>query len=264
MILVSDGNSVAAGKKFDLTGEVALVTGATSGIGWQLAKVLARAGAHVAVTGRRTERLEELVAEIEAFDGRALPIMLDVTDYPSIENVVAVAEAELGPISVLINNSGVSNPKPTLKVTFDDYDFEMDTNAKGAFFVAQAVAKRMIEHKIKGRIINIASIGGIRVLGQLAVYCMSKAAIIQMTKVMATEWARKDIAVNAICPGYIETEMNSDFFQSELGEVLINQMPQKKLGPIDGMDRLVLMLASEDSGFITGAAITADGAQVLM
>jgi hypothetical protein len=142
--------------------------------------------------------------------------------------------------------------------TESDFDFVMDTNAKGAFFVAQAVGKRMIERGQGGRIVHIASLAGIRVLGQLSVYCMSKAAAVQMTRAMALEWSRFNINVNAICPGYIETEINRDHFRSEAGQKLVNLLPRKRIGKPEDLDGLILLLASERSGFINGSIITAD------
>ena len=197
------------GYSIDLSGRVALVTGASSGLGSQFAKVLARAGAGVVLAGRRVDRLKQLRAEIEADGGDAHVVALDVTDLDSIKSAVAHAETEMGAIDILINNSGVSTTQKLVDVTEDDYNFVFDTNTKGAFFVAQEVGKRMIARAkgaapgsySHGRIINIASMAGLRVLGQIGVYCMSKSAVIHMTKSMALEWGKFGINVNAICPG---------------------------------------------------------------
>ncbi len=243
---------------FVLDGKVAFVTGASSGLGRRFALTLAKAGAKVAIAARRAEKLEELANEIAQFDGRAMPVTCDVTDMDSITAAVGAAETELGPVSILINNSGVAAQKKIVDTDEGDYDFVMDTNVKGAYFVAKAVAQSMIRHQIPGRVINIASVAGLRVLRQLSVYCMSKAAVVQMTKAMAVEWARHGINVNAICPGYIETEMNSDFWQTDEGMRMIKGLPRQRVGDPGDLDGLILMLSADDSRFINGAVITAD------
>jgi NAD(P)-dependent dehydrogenase (short-subunit alcohol dehydrogenase family) len=244
--------------EIDLSGKVALVTGASSGLGARFAKVLAQAGATVALAARRVERLKELRAEIDAEGGEAHVYELDVTDLTSVRACVARVENDLKKIDILVNNSGVSAQGRLLDVTEEDYDYVMDTNLKGAFFVGQQVAKVMTAKKTPGRIINIASVAGMKVLSQLSVYCMSKAAAIHMTKAMALEWGRYGINVNAICPGYIETEINSTYFKSENGQKLMNLLPRRRLGQPDDLDGLLLLLASDASGFINGAAIAAD------
>jgi NAD(P)-dependent dehydrogenase (short-subunit alcohol dehydrogenase family) len=244
--------------EIDLSGKVALVTGASSGLGARFAKVLAQAGATVALAARRVERLKELRAEIDAEGGEAHVYELDVTDLTSVRACVAQVENDLKKIDILVNNSGVSAQGRLLDVTEEDYDYVMDTNLKGAFFVGQQVAKVMTAKKTPGRIINIASVAGMKVLSQLSVYCMSKAAAIHMTKAMALEWGRYGINVNAICPGYIETEINSTYFKSENGQKLMNLLPRRRLGQPDDLDGLLLLLASDASGFINGAAIAAD------
>lgn len=251
------------GIEVNFEGKVALVTGASSGLGARFAKILAEAGATVVLAARRTERLKELRAEIEAAGGAARMVQLDVTDHDSIKSAVAHAETEAGPIDILVNNSGVSTTQKLVDVTPDDYDFVMDTNTKGAFFVAQEVAKRMILHskaepKRQFRIINIASVAGLRVLSQIGVYCMSKAAVVQMTKAMALEWGRYGINVNAICPGYIETEINRDYFASDGGQKLVAMLPRKRVGQPEDLDGLLLLLAADESRFMNGAIITAD------
>lgn len=247
----------------DLNGKVALVTGASSGLGARFAKILAEAGAQVVLAARRVERLKELRAEIESNGGAAHLVALDVTDYASIKSAIAHAETEAGPIDILINNSGVSSTQRLVDVTPEDYRQVMDTNLQGAFFVAQEAAKRMIL-RAKGdptrqhRIINIASVAGLRVLSQIGVYCMSKAGVVQMTKAMALEWGRHGINVNAICPGYIETEINREYFQSEGGQKLIDMLPRKRIGHPEDLDGLLLLLSADESRFINGAIITAD------
>ncbi len=241
-----------------LDGKTALVTGASSGLGRQFALTLARAGAKVALCARRTDRLEALAEEIAAFDGRAIPLQMDVTDQASIAAAFEAAETELGALDILVNNSGVSVMKAVLDVTEDDYDFIMDTNAKGAFFVAQEAARRMVRHGNGGRIVNIASVAGLRVIGKLSVYCMSKAAVVQMTKAMALELGRYNINVNAICPGYIETEINADYWATEGGKKLIAMLPRRRVGKPEDLDGLLLLLAGGQSDFINGAVIAAD------
>lgn len=250
---------------FDLSGKTALVTGASSGLGKRFALVLAQAGAHVVLASRRTERLKEVRAEIEAAGGAAHVVAMDVTDISSIRAAVAQAEAECSAIDVLVNNSGVSTTSKLIDVTPDDFDFVFDTNTRGAFFVAQEVGKRMIsramaagERMPSGRIINIASVAAVKVLSQIGTYSMSKAAVTQMTKAMALEWGRYNINVNAICPGYIVTELNAEHFSSAAGQKLVQMLPRKRLGSPEDLDGLLLLLASEQSRFINGAVITAD------
>lgn len=251
------------GIEVNFEGKIALITGASSGLGARFAKVLAQAGAQVVLASRRIEPLKELRAEIEADGGAAHVVALDVTDYASIKAAVAHAETEAGPLDILVNNSGVSTTQRLIDVTPDDYAFVMDTNQRGAFFVAQEVAKRMIarakgDPKKQHRIINIASVAGLRVLPQIGIYCMSKAAVVHMTKSMAVEWGRFGINVNAICPGYISTEINQAHFETEQGRTLINMLPRKRLGQPEDLDGLLLLLASEESRFINGAIVTAD------
>jgi len=251
------------GIEVNFNGKVALVTGASSGLGARFAKILAEAGAQVVLAARRVERLKELRAEIESNGGAAHLVALDVTDYASIKSAIAHAETEAGPIDILINNSGVSSTQRLVDVTPEDYRQVMDTNLQGAFFVAQEAAKRMIL-RAKGdptrqhRIVNIASVAGLRVLSQIGVYCMSKAGVVQMTKAMALEWGRYGINVNAICPGYIETEINREYFQSEGGQKLIDMLPRKRIGHPEDLDGLLLLLSADESRFINGAIITAD------
>lgn len=250
----------------DLSGRVALVTGASSGLGTQFARTLASAGAAVVLASRRVERLKTLRAEIEAAGGDAHVVSLDVTDPDSIKSAVAHAETEVGPIDILVNNSGVSTTQKLTEVTPDDYDFVFDTNTRGAFFVAQEVGKRMLARArgaapgtyTGGRIVNVASMAGLRVLGQIGVYCMSKAAVIHMTKAMALEWGKFGINVNAICPGYIDTEINHHHWETEGGQKLISMLPRKRIGKPQDLDALLVMLCSNESHFINGAVIAAD------
>lgn len=250
----------------DLSGRVAFVTGASSGLGAQFARTLARAGAGVVLASRRIEKLKELRARIEGEGGDAHVVELDVTDHDSIKAAVAHAETEMGSIDILVNNSGVSTTQRIQDVTPEDYDFIFNTNVKGAFFVAQEVGKRMLARSrgaapgsfTGGRIINIASMAGLKVLPQIGAYCMSKAAVVQMTRAMALEWGKFGINTNAICPGYIDTEINHHHWQTEQGQKLVNMLPRKRVGSPDDLDALLVMLASDQSHFINGAVIAAD------
>ena len=250
----------------DLSGRVAFVTGASSGLGAQFAKTLSRAGAAVVLASRRVERLKDLRAEIDGEGGDAHVIELDVTDVDSIKSAIAHAETEVGSIDILINNSGVSTTQRIQDVAEEDFDFIFNTNVKGAFFVAQEVGKRMLARAkgsapgtyTGGRIVNIASMAGLRVLPQIGVYCMSKAAVVQMTKAMAVEWGRFGINVNAICPGYIDTEINHHHWQTEQGQKLVQMLPRKRLGQATDLDALLVMLCANESHFINGAVISAD------
>ena len=247
----------------NLKEKIALVTGASSGLGAQFARVLAANGALVVLAARREDRLKELRAEIESRGGAADVVPMDVTDLGSIESAVARIEAENGPIDILVNNSGVSTVSRLTDVTPVDYDFTFNTNVKGAFFVAQAVARRMIarsqqQQDFRGRIVNIASVAAFKVLSQIGVYCMTKAAVVQMTRAQALEWGRYGINVNAICPGYIRTEINQDHWDSDKGQKLMQMLPRKRIGTPADLDSALLMLVADESQFINGAAITAD------
>jgi NAD(P)-dependent dehydrogenase (short-subunit alcohol dehydrogenase family) len=250
----------------DLGGRVALVTGASSGLGVQFAKTLARAGAAVVLAARRVDRLHDLRAEIESEGGDAHVVPLDVTDLASIRSAVAHAETEVGTIDILVNNSGVSATRKLLDVTPEDYDAVMATNTRGAFFVAQEVARRMVARAqgrapgtyTGGRIVNIASVAGLRVIPQIGVYAMSKAAIVHMTRAMAQEWGRYGINVNAICPGYIDTEINHAHWQTPAGQRLVEMLPRKRVGQVQDLDSVLMMLCAKESHFINGAIIQAD------
>jgi len=250
----------------DLAGRVAFITGASSGLGAQFAQTLARAGAAVVLASRRMERLKDLRARIEAEGGNAHVVELDVTDHDSIKSAVAHAETHVGSIDILINNSGVSTTQRIQDVTEADFDFTIDTNVKGAFFVAQEVGKRMLARArgaapgtyTGGRIVNIASAAGLRALPQISVYAMSKAAVIHMTRAMAVEWGRFGINVNALCPGYIDTEINHHHWQTEQGQKLVQMLPRKRVGQVQDLDAVLVMLCANQSHFINGAVIAAD------
>ena len=212
------------------------------------------------------ERLKELRAEIESAGGVAYVVTLDVTDLNSIKAAVAHTETEMGGIDILVNNSGVSTTQKLVDVSEEDYDFIFNTNTKGAFFVAQEVGKRMLARAkgaapgtfTGGRIVNIASMAGMRVLSQIGVYAMSKAAVIHMTRAMALEWGRYGINVNAMCPGYIDTEINHQHWQTEQGKRLIDMLPRKRVGKPQDLDAVLMMLCANESHFVNGAVIQAD------
>lgn len=250
----------------DLDGRVALITGASSGLGAQFARVLARSGAAVVLAARRIEKLKDLRAQIERDGGDAHVVGLDVTSLESIRAAVAHAETEVGSIDILVNNSGVSTTQRIQDVEEADFDYVFDTNVKGAFFVAQEVGKRMLARArgsapgtfTGGRIINIASAAGLRPLPQIGLYSTSKAAVVQMTRAFALEWGRFGINVNALCPGYIDTEINHHHWQSEPGQKLLQMLPRKRVGRPEDLDALLVLLASDQSHFVNGAVIAAD------
>ena len=250
----------------DLSGRVAFITGASSGLGAQFARTLASAGAAVVLASRRIDKLKELRAIIDGEGGDAHVVELDVTDHDSIKSAVAHAETEVGSIDILINNSGVSTTQRVQDVSSDDFDYMFDTNVKGAFFVAQEVGKRMLARAkgtapgsyTGGRIVNIASMAGLRPLPQIGVYCMSKAAVIAMTKSMAMEWGKYGINVNALCPGYIDTEINHHHWQTDAGQKLVQMLPRKHVGTPKDLDAMLVTLCSDQSHFINGAVIAAD------
>jgi NAD(P)-dependent dehydrogenase (short-subunit alcohol dehydrogenase family) len=247
----------------NLKEKVAFVTGASSGLGARFARVLAANGALTVLAARRVERLKDLRAEIEAEGGAAHVVEADVTQQASIQAAVDQAEREVGPIDILVNNSGVSTTQRLVDVTTVDFELVMDTNVKGAFFVAQEVAQRMIARSkgqadFRGRIVNIASVAGLQVLPQIGLYCMSKAAVIQMTKAQALEWGRYGINTNAICPGYIRTEINDAYWETDGGRKLMQMLPRRRLGRPEDLDGVLLLLVADESQFINGAIITAD------
>jgi NAD(P)-dependent dehydrogenase (short-subunit alcohol dehydrogenase family) len=249
--------------EFDLRGRVAFVTGATSGLGRHFAGVLAKAGAAVAISGRRQERLLELRKEIEAAGGKCVDVALDVTDTAQIAPAFDKAQVALGAIDILVNNAGMSANGPVAEIAASDFDAVMSTNLRGPFLLAQEVGKRMIARGQGGRIINIASITAFRVLRGSAPYCISKAGLAMMTQCMAREWARYDINVNAICPGFIETELNDEWFETEKGKAQIKSFPKRRLQRPEDLDSTLLLLASDASRAITGALFNVDEAQSL-
>ena len=242
----------------DLSGKSALVTGASGGRGLHFARLLARHGVDVTLAARRQSELDQAGAEIAAAGGTARHLVLDVADAASI------AEALDGRhFDILINNAGVSGAGPAADLSEAAWDAVLDTNLKGVFLVAQAVARGMREAGTGGAIVNIASILGHRVAGGVSAYATSKAGVIQLTKALALEWARDRIRVNALCPGYIETDINRDFFATEPGQNLIKRIPQRRLGQAEELDGALLLLASSAGSYITGTTIDVDGGHLV-
>jgi 3-oxoacyl-[acyl-carrier protein] reductase len=248
---------------FDVSKEVVLVTGASQGLGRHFARLLASQGASVALAARQLGKLESVAKEINHNGGRAAPVLMDVTDGASIMQAFNAAEAQLGPVTVLINNAGVVVEKAAVDQTEADWDKVLGANLKGAFTVATEFARRVIARKGTGSVINISSVLGIGVIGHVSTYSASKAALIQLTKSFALEWASKGIRVNALAPGYIDTEFNHDFWTTPPGERLIKGIPQRRLGHESDLDGAVLLLASGASRYMTGSVVTVDGGFLL-
>jgi NAD(P)-dependent dehydrogenase (short-subunit alcohol dehydrogenase family) len=245
----------------------AFITGASSGLGRHSARLLARVGVRVALAARRTDRLEAEVVAIQAMGGEAVAIELDVADAASIGRAMDRAQAELGPISILINNAGVSGDGAALSMPVDRFDLTFDVNVRGVYFAAREAAKRMLDNGTAAagdaRIVNIASIAGLIQLPGLTAYCASKSAVISLTRGLAREWAKRHIAVNAIAPGYIETEINSDWFSTDAGKAQIEGFPRQRLIDNDALDQALLLLTGRAARFITGSIITIDDGQSL-
>jgi NAD(P)-dependent dehydrogenase (short-subunit alcohol dehydrogenase family) len=248
---------------FDLSGKVAVVTGASSGLGRHFAHVLAQAGAKVGLAARRLDPLEAAAAEIRASGGAAAAVRLDVSDCASISQALAQLELSLGPLDILVNNSGASVAKPVLETSEQDWDDVVDVNLKGAFFMATEAARRMRAAARGGSIINIESILSFRQTGHIAPYAASKAGLTQLTKVMALELARYGIRVNGIAPGYFSTDINRGFFDTEAGAAMVKRIPQRRIGNLEDLDGPLLLLASDASRYMTGATIVVDGGHLI-
>jgi NAD(P)-dependent dehydrogenase (short-subunit alcohol dehydrogenase family) len=248
---------------FALGGKHALVTGASSGLGRHFAGVLAAAGANVTAAARRESALADTVAAIQAAGGKAQAVRMDVTDETSIAQAFSQAEASFGPATIVINNAGITLTRSAVDVPQQDWSGVVDTNLKGTWLVAQQAARRMIDQSTGGSIVNIASILGLRVAGGVSSYAISKAGLIQMTKSLALEWARYRIRVNALAPGYIETDLNQDFFASEPGKALIRRIPQRRLGEARELDGPLLLLASDAGSYMTGSVVAVDGGHLV-
>lgn len=253
---------MASNQLFSVRGKVVLVTGASSGFGLHFARVLAREGAKVGLAARRMDVLESVAADIRKSGGTAAVVKLDVSDAASVRQAVQSVEGALGRIDVLVNNSGISIPKPLLEQTEEDFDAVIDTNLKGAFLVATEVARHMRADGKGGSIINMESVLSFRQAGHVAPYAASKSGLTQFTRVMALELARYNIRVNGIAPGYFSTDINKQFFDTAGGAAMIKRMPLRRLGKVEELEGPLLLLASDASSYMSGATIVVDGAHL--
>jgi NAD(P)-dependent dehydrogenase (short-subunit alcohol dehydrogenase family) len=247
----------------DLTGRVALVTGASSGLGAHFAKVLAQAGASVVLGARRVDRLQALVTEIEGEGGKAIAVTMDVNNKASVVAAFDQAEAALGLIAIVVNNAGVAEPSRFVDSTEEQWDFVVDTNLRAVWRVSREASARMIKAGVSGSIVNIASIIGLQPSANNSLYATAKAGVVQLTKNSAQELWRSNIRVNALCPGYFETEINSDFFQSEKGRQYLAKIPPRRLGQMNELSMPLLLLASDAGSFLNGVALPVDGGHLV-
>ena len=244
---------------FDLTGQVALVTGTSRGLGQHLARALARAGADLILTSRKRESLREFESEIRGLGRRTVSLELDVRDYPSIVRMAEEAHAACGQIHILVNNAGCNVRKPALDVTWDDWNLVLDTNLRGTFFVAQAVARHMVPKKY-GRIINIGSVTCVAGYAGLGPYGASRGGIKQLTMSLADDWGAHGITVNCLAPGWFKTQQNAKMYEDpEWVEYLCDRIPLKRPGRPPDLDGAVVFLASDASAYITGQTLLVDG-----
>ena len=247
----------------DLRGEVALVTGASSGLGQHFATVLARAGAQVVCAARRRDRLDAQVSVLREEGYAASAVTCDVTKTDSVDQALAWIAGEVGCPGILVNNAGVVVSKPLLDHTEADWDQVVDTDLKGAWLMAAGVARRLVSEGRRGRIINIASILGLRPIVRIPSYAAAKAGLLHLTRAMALELAPAGISVNAIAPGYIETDLNRDFLASERGRDLVGRIPFGRVGRPEDLDGALLLLASSAADYMTGTTITVDGGHLV-
>ena len=246
--------------RFDVSGKLALVTGASSGLGRHFARTLAAEGARVILAARRVDRLEALAAEIKDAGGDALPVAMDVTSADSVKAALETVLAHYGePADIIVNNSGLSRENWFTSMDEDDFDLVMDTNVKGVWLVARAFAGALAKSGKPGSMINIASVAGLRVGYTMAAYCASKAACDHMTRAMALEMTRYGIRVNAIAPGYFETEINEDFLNNDEGKKMMRRIPLGRFGEHEELSGPLLLLASDAGSFMTGTTIVVDG-----
>jgi NAD(P)-dependent dehydrogenase (short-subunit alcohol dehydrogenase family) len=244
---------------FNLSGQTAIVTGASRGLGQHFARALARAGADLILTSRKRADLSSFVAEIEEMDRKAIPIELDVRDQGSIERMAAEAGSSCGQIHILVNNAGCNVRKPALDVTWEDWNLILDTNLRGSFFVAQQIARRMVQHGY-GRIINIGSVTSVFGYAGLAPYGASRGGVRQLTMSLADDWGKHGITVNCLAPGWFRTAQNEVMYQNkEWVDYLVERIPIKRPGQAGDLDGPIVFLASEASRYITGQTLLVDG-----
>ena len=248
---------------FDVHGKVALVTGASSGLGNHFARTLAARGATVVAAARRIDRLEALVADVAREGGRAFAVRLDVTDAGSVEAAFTSMKAQGATPDIVVNNAGIGKTRPSLELGEAEWREILDTNLDGAWRVAQAAGRAMVAAGKQGSIVNIASVLGLRVAPQMLAYVAAKAALVQVTKALALEWARHGIRVNAIAPGYVETDMNREVLRSEVGQALVKRIPQRRIGSPADLDGALLLLASGAGSYMTGSIVVVDGGHVV-
>ena len=247
----------------DLKGKRVLVTGASSGLGAHFVRLLAGEGAHVCAAARRLDRLEALAQDCAGLSGRVSPLTIDMASAPAIDAAIAQARAAMGGLDVLVNNAGVAEPERALSITEAQWDAHLDVNLKGCFFAAQGAARIMAQQETGGAIVNIASILGERVAISVAPYAAAKAGLIQLTKALALEWARHGIRVNALAPGYVVTDLNRDFFETEPGQALIRRIPMRRAAELADLDGPFLLLCADASRFMTGAVVAVDGGHLV-
>ena len=248
---------------FSLAGRAALVTGASSGLGAHFARLLAGEGAAVALAARRAERIDALAAELRGSGATAIAVAMDVTDPASVQRAVEQAERGLGRLDILVNNAGITASSRFLETSEDEWRAVLDTDLTGLMRVGQESARRMAARGEGGAILNVASILGVRPAPQVAAYSAAKAAAISLTQSMALELARHRIRVNALAPGYIETDLNAAFLRSPAGEALARRVPMRRFGQAEDLDGAVLLLVSDAGRFITGATLPVDGGHLL-
>lgn len=251
---MSDGGGL-----FDLSGQIALVTGASRGLGQHFSRALARAGADLILTARKADDLTPFVAEIASLGRRAFPIALDVRDQASIQRMAEQVESSFPQVHILVNNAGCNVRKPALDVTWDDWNLVLDTNLRGSFFIAQAMARRMVQHRY-GRIINIGSVTSVAGYAGLAPYGASRGGVRQLTMSLADDWGPHGITVNCLAPGWFRTAQNQVLYENkEWVDYLVDRIPLKRPGDIHDLDGAIVFLASESSRYITGQTLLVDG-----
>ena len=252
-----------AADMFSLKGRVALVTGASSGLGVQFAKALTDNGAAVALVARRADRLKSLKDEIEVKGGRAVVIEADVTDHAAVARAFDAVEKAFGTVTILVNNAGIAHGGRAVEMPPEEWRKVLSTNLDAVFFWAQEAARRLLVAKKQGAIVNIASVLGLAVSKGAVAYAAAKAGVVQVTKALAVELAFKGVRVNAIAPGWFVTEMNDDYLSGEAGTAIKREIPMGRFGNPGDLDGALLLLVSDAGSYITGATIVVDGGQVV-